>query len=247
MNAIETYNWRKFCADTVGTGSYGDSVAELWRHLWVAQAEADKLRAEFEGREIPSPIATMLDDTARVIREGKACIVALNIPLVHRIAHRTLQGPMRRDMDDAIQEGLIGLMRAVECYDDRGTTFSTFAWHIVRKAIKRWAARQQRQRLETLAPEDAAQLLEAVDDEPAQRDTIEMAREIARMAIENDANLTPREREAIIRYYGLDGASAPAEYLHVIAQDWGVSKQRVLQVRNAAEGKLREGWGDRMN
>lgn len=41
------------------------------------------------------------------------------------------------DLDDLIQEGLVGLLAAARCFDpDRGTAFSTFAYPFIKGAIE---------------------------------------------------------------------------------------------------------------
>jgi RNA polymerase primary sigma factor len=66
-------------------------------------------------------------------------LVAANVRLVHKIAqrYRRLIGPAM-DYDDMVQEGMLGLLTAIEKFDpDRGWKFSTCATWWIRQAISR--------------------------------------------------------------------------------------------------------------
>lgn len=70
-------------------------------------------------------------------------LVCANIDLVSSVC---LNDPNIRDLllngsvdlEDAVQEGIIGLMKAIKCYDEtRSTKFSTFAFYVIKQAIVR--------------------------------------------------------------------------------------------------------------
>lgn len=72
-------------------------------------------------------------------RQTRMLVVEDHLGLVARIARRyarNYQGHHTMDLEDLIQEGTIGLMRAIEKFDDaKGCKFSTYAVYWIRQAI----------------------------------------------------------------------------------------------------------------
>lgn len=77
-----------------------------------------------------------IDESARVVRSTKDRFVRANLRLVVSISRRYNRG--RMSLIDIIQEGNIGLMKAVERFDyKKGFRFSTYASWWIRHAISR--------------------------------------------------------------------------------------------------------------
>jgi RNA polymerase primary sigma factor len=78
-------------------------------------------------------------DLRRLVAEGEAAkskMVVANLRLVFKIAHKFGNGAL--EITDHVQNGTIGLMRAVELFDpDLGLKFSTYATWWIRQAIWR--------------------------------------------------------------------------------------------------------------
>ena len=135
-------------SDSVGL--YLDSVAE--HELLTAEDEVRLARAMEAGRKAQSKLE---DDTltpterAKVFRaihqadDAKAAFIRSNLRLVISIAKRYSGRGL--DLLDLVQEGNLGLIRAVEKFDWRkGFKFSTYATWWIRQAITRGLGNQGR-------------------------------------------------------------------------------------------------------
>ncbi len=88
-------------------------------------------------------IARTMKSRERVNLEAKGEMITANLRLVISIARKYMNRGM--DLPDLIQEGNLGLMRAVEKYEyRRGFKFSTYATWWIRQAVSRGLADQAR-------------------------------------------------------------------------------------------------------
>jgi RNA polymerase sigma factor (sigma-70 family) len=146
------------------------------------------------------------------------------------VAHQQLCG---LPFEEALQAGRIGLWRAIEGYDpQRGTRFSTYAYPaIIRQvwdAVRRKCAWERRQ----VPKELLGVFFEANSAEDRQKEEWEQV--LRRMV----ADLPERQGEVIRRHYGLEGRAR--QTLAEIGGQWGVSRQRVYQIEEAALIWLRQ-------
>jgi RNA polymerase sigma factor (sigma-70 family) len=154
--------------------------------------------------------------------------------LVRQIAaHQRLCG---LPFEEALQAGRIGLWRAIEGYDpQRGTRFSTYAYPaIIRQvwdAVRRKCAWERRQ-----VPEELLGVyFESKSPDERQEAEWEQVQASLRGMV---AGLPERQAEVIRRRYGLEGQAR--ETLAEIGGEWGVSRQRVYQIEEAALIWLRQ-------
>lgn len=88
---------------------------------------AKALKSELRGR--------LLRRMSRGDEEARGCFIEENLPLVHSIARKYQNRGL--EYEDLVQEGTVGLIRAVEKFDQsKGFQFSTYATWWIRQAVE---------------------------------------------------------------------------------------------------------------
>jgi RNA polymerase sigma factor (sigma-70 family) len=173
---------------------------------------------------------------ALLVREGdrgaRNRMVEANVALVAHIARRLRPPECPVPHVDLVQEGVLGLMQAVERFDpDRGHRFSTYAGWWIRGAILR--ALQA-------APAGTTSGDGIVEELPAEeRDPLDgLARADLRERLPGLLGaLTAQEGRVVALRYGLDGHRNHS--LAETARELGTSQARVRRIEEQALARLR--------
>ena len=241
---------------------------------------------------LEDPVRAKLDELVERGVRAKTIFIESNLRLVASIA-RNYRG---RGVDflDLLQEGVLGLVRAVEKFDWRlGYKFSTYATWWIRQSISRAIDNQagliripvhirekmrqlkrQRRKLEVELGRDPTlnELAQTANVDPAEvaflhdleADVISLDRPVGddglrladllddgrpdefELAIDERADqelvaqfldlLTAREREVLVRRFGLDDGEP--DTLEEIGTSWGVTRERIRQIETEALKKL---------
>ncbi|MFF8769688.1 sigma-70 family RNA polymerase sigma factor [Kitasatospora sp. NPDC015120] len=122
----------------------GASANQIGRHRILSAEEEVRLGRTIQmGQRAALSLAAgeKLGDAAELVQDGEAARNALvrhNVRLAIDIARRFLPGAGDLELDDLIQEGVLGLNRAAEKFDPTlGYKFSTYATWWVRQSISR--------------------------------------------------------------------------------------------------------------
>ncbi len=130
-----------------------------------------------------------------------AAIIARHMAVIRYFAYRAVSPGL--DFDDALQEGLIGLFRAIEQYDkNQNASFSTYANVCIRNAIfaaQKAATRKKHAPLNQSVPIPAEQSTPGPEEEAIQNEQLSLVIEKVQ------TRLSPLEKQ-VLRCY-LNGLS----------------------------------------
>ena len=188
-----------------------------------------------DAADAPTAEIDAAEKAADEINTIRNWLVQCNVRLVVRIA-RQHTGP-HESFADAVSEGNLAMMRAVERFDyTRGFRFSTYAsWAIMKRLASTLPAEALQRRHFTPVDNDVltanADLKTLGPEQTADREGLRLA--MADLL----EQLPEREKAVLIEHFGLGGATGST--LEQIGQRWGLSKERVRQIKASALTRLK--------
>ena len=208
----------------------------LFRRYNYLKFKADRLRSGLDPLDVTDAALDGIDALLQEAVRVKNDLLRANLRLVVSIARRHVgRSPQ---FFETVSDGNLALMRAVEKFDyARGFKFSTYAsWAIMRNYARTIPEQvYQSARLMT-GVDDLLASAPSEDETASQESLVEGARHLLAKGL---AVLSIRERDIVVRHYGLDNGGHP-QTLDQIGKVFGVTKERVRQIERQAICKLKD-------
>lgn len=188
----------------------------------------------------------------RMLREGnpreaaqaKETLIVRNLRLVAHIAKKYQNAD--EDMEDLISIGCIGLIKAIDTFDDKKGRLATYACRCIDNELlmllrgKKKTAKEI-SLFETIGQDKEGNEICLVDiieqQQPDIIEEMEMAENVKKLFCVLGESLTEREREIIIMRYGLCGKHERTQ--NEVGTELGISRSYVSRIEKRALQKLR--------
>ncbi len=192
-------------------------------------------------------------DCIRLLREGsqeearraKGVLIERNLRLVAHIAKKYQNAG--EDMEDLISIGCIGLIKAIDTFDNKKGRLATYACRCIDNELlmllrgKKKISREV-SLFEPIGQDKEGNEIHLVDvieqQQPDIVENMERMGNIRKLFDLMDDTLTEREREILILRYGLYGTREATQ--SEIGRALGISRSYVSRIEKKALGKLRE-------
>lgn len=208
------------------------------------------------GNAFPEPLPSA--EEARCIalaaegdREARAMLIEHNLRLVAHIAKKYAGN--RRDQDDVISIGAIGLIKAVSTYrPNRGTALATYAARCIENEILMSIRAEKKQAGEVSLSEpigldrdgNDVSLAEILGSEPdLVANEVELRMDAEQLRAMLRGCLSERERTVIELRYGLSGGRCMPQ--REIAELMGISRSYISRIEKKALTKLNAAFRER--
>ena len=153
-------------------------------------------------------------------------------------------------MDDLISIGCIGLIKAVDTFDDRKGRLATYACRCIDNELlmllrgKRKTSREV-SLFEPIGQDKEGNEIHLMDvmeqQQPDILENMELSANIRKLFLLMEEALTPREREILTMRYGLNGRREATQ--NEIGAEMGISRSYVSRIEKKALQKLRKKFG----
>ena len=208
----------------------------MFRAMNYSKYRVNVLRSQLDPECPDRELVETAESFLKAANEIRDRLIQANMRLVLSIVKKFVTP--QYSFDELLSDGIDTLIHVVSKFDfDRGFRFSTYAYRsIARCAYRRVAARNK----------DSGHFVGAVDDvatdhpENSEGQLVNEASwdELRGMLADMLSRLDRRERYIVRRRYAM-GAARKAETFQSMANQLGVSKERVRQLEQRAVGKLR--------
>jgi len=213
----------------------------LFRRMNYLKFRANALRSAIDPQHA---VPDLLDEIEQLLAEAEQAreqIIQANTRLVISVVKQFVTP--QHSFDELLSDGLLSLMQAVDKYDfARGFRFSTYAYRAISRNVFRRITDQKR---------NAKRLALATEEVMAQvpdRDAASASDDVAWDQLYDQINeglscLDARERFIVEGRFQLSGQRKGRTF-QSLADELGISKERVRQLMQRAMGKLRRAAGD---
>ena len=192
-------------------------------------------------------------EQCRLLREGspaearraKEILIERNLRLVAHIAKKYQNA--EEDMEDLISIGCIGLIKAIDTFDDKKGRLATYACRCIDNELLMLLRGKKKTSREVSLFEPIGQdkegneihLVDVIEQQqPDIIESMELSGNIKKLFVLLDEVLTDREKEILTLRYGLNGI--PEATQSQIGAKLGISRSYVSRIEKKALQKLRD-------
>lgn len=195
-------------------------------------------------------IRLLREGSAEQAKQAKDILIERNLRLVAHIAKKYQNSG--EDLEELISIGCIGLIKAVDSFDDRKGRLATYACRCIDNELLMLLRGKRKTSREVSLYEPIGQdkegneihLMDVIEQQqPDPLDSMELAGNIRRLFTLMEECLTPRERQILMMRYGLNGKSEVTQ--NEIGAALGISRSYVSRIEKKALNKLREKFAQR--
>ncbi len=190
-------------------------------------------------------IRLLREGTPEEAKQAKDILIERNMRLVAHVAKKYQNAD--EDMEDLISIGCIGLIKAVDTFDDRRGRLATYACRCIDNELLMLLRGKRKTSKEVSLFEPIGQdkegneihLMDVIEQQqPDILDAMELTGNIRRLFRLMKESLTEREREILLMRYGLSGKKECTQ--NETGTALGISRSYVSRIEKKALNKLRE-------
>lgn len=176
--------------------------------------------------------------------KAKHQLIEHNLRLVAHVAKKYQASD--EDMEDLISIGCIGLIKAIDSFDNRKGRLATYACRCIDNELLMLLRGKKKTSREVSLFEPIGQdkegneihLVDVIEQQQTDiLENMELAENVKKLLSFLEDSLTAREREILTMRYGLNGAREATQ--SEIGQSMGISRSYVSRIEKKALGKLR--------